>query len=160
MNCDVKILFFNFFKFLSFVFLGSSPGMSPHPTATHFPRLSWPEENKPPGTPIPPDHPGSQCDQAFTSPTQNVIPQDPYAFTSPTQSDPFSPTQPRSVVRMPQRLPGVQAFGTSSPREDEGIFTAPGIGPRVRPSSEMFVQAPPAPSQDMFMGGVRRLPGM
>ncbi|XP_059154742.1 histone-lysine N-methyltransferase 2C-like isoform X4 [Physella acuta] len=138
---------------------GSSPVMSPHPNATHFPRLSWPEETKPPGTPIPPDHPGSQCDQAFPSPTQNVIPQDQYAYTSPTQSDPFSPTQPRSVVRTPQRLPGVQAFGTSSPREDEGIFTAPGMGPRVRPSSDMFVQAPPAPSQDMFMGGVRRLPG-
>ncbi|GFN93146.1 histone-lysine N-methyltransferase [Plakobranchus ocellatus] len=109
---------------------------------------------------------------------------DPYAFSPQQQGhnqhtgqmDPFSPSapmRPGQQVRPQLRLPGLQAFGASSPREEDGgLFpqhhapSGPGMSPRVRPgaSSDMFVQGgvPPSPGQDM-MGGMagppRRMPG-
>uniref|UniRef100_A0A2C9KCS1 Uncharacterized protein n=1 Tax=Biomphalaria glabrata TaxID=6526 RepID=A0A2C9KCS1_BIOGL len=137
---------------------GSSPVMSPHPGPSHYQRLSWQDESKAPGTSSTPDHPGIQSDQVFSPPSGSLM-TDPYAFPAPTPSDPFSQGQVRPPLVRPHRLPSVHAFGASSPREDEGLFTAPGIGQRVRPGSDMFTQGSPTPGQEMFMGGPRRIQG-
>ena len=111
---------------------------------------------------------------------------DPYAFSPQQQPghaqqvtgqiDPFSPStpmRPGHQVRPQLRLPGLQAFGASSPREeDTGIFSphpsasAPGMSPRVRPAApDMFSPqgGVPSPGQDL-MGGLpgppRRMQGM
>ena len=175
--------------------------MVPHPGASPYPRHGWTPDDpmKPPGTP---DFPGPQPPQAGSggSPGDQVfspntsggagsavssgsvpLSPDPYAFSPQQQpghaqqGDPFSPSppmRPGQQVRPQLRLPGLQAFGASSPREDEsGMFpatSAPGMSPRVRPGTapDMFPPqggVPSSPGQDM-MGGmagpVRRMQGM
>ena len=126
--------------------LSGSPMMSPHPGASPYPRHSWEEEGSPG------DHGQPDGFPPKGSHTSGINSPDPYAFP-PSSGDPFSPPQIRpGAMRPPHRLPGLQTF---TPRNEEGMFNAPGMGPRMRPNADPFS----GPGQDMFIGGSRRMPG-
>lgn len=136
---------------------GSSPSMVPLSSPSPYPRHTWQEDgtsSKPPSTPGTPDHTGAQNEQVFMqqAPGSSISSPDPYMF------DPFSPTQTRPGARPPHRLPGLQAFGASSPRDDEGLFAAPGMSPRLHQSSDVFGHSAAA-GPDMFTGASRRAQG-
>lgn len=150
---------------------GSVPVMVPHAGTSSYSRHGWPDDgptHKPPSTPTTPDHQGPPSDQVFLQ--QGLTPGGSMATPDPYMFDPFSPTT-RPTVRPPHRLPGLQAFGASSPRDDDALFASAGMSPRVHPSSDMFGHGtptpsqdmfghgPPTPSQEMFMGGPRRPQG-
>ncbi|GFS15633.1 histone-lysine N-methyltransferase 2C, partial [Elysia marginata] len=174
------------------------PGASPYPRHGWGPD----DPMKAPGTPDfsgpqppQPGSGGSSGEQVFSPNTSGgpgsavsggSVPSspDPYAFSpqqqpghaqqATGQMDQFSPSTPMrpGQVRPQLRLPGLQAFGASNPREEEGgMFpshpsaSAPGMSPRIRPgSADMFPPqgGVPSPSQDM-MGGMagppRRMQG-
>lgn len=144
-----------------YILKGSTPQMVQHPGTSSYPRHSWQDDStghKPASTPSTPDHAGPPGDQVFMQ--QGLGPSGGMNTTDPYMFDPFSPTQTRPVVRPSHRLPGLQAFGASSPRDDEALFSAPGMSPRVHPSSDMFAHGPATPGgQDMFLGGPRRPQG-